>query len=131
MLCDCCTRLSYNVTTTGETTYNRHLPSIGSLKSSASSCTLCSYILRSLIQEDTLKPEGKRSTQIYIKVCRFPTPEETRRYGLLGEHLQVFCGHDSLEWQYPGAEADCYLDLATTDGKFISYRRCLRLIIPR
>ncbi|KAF4632319.1 hypothetical protein G7Y89_g5799 [Cudoniella acicularis] len=37
------------------------------------------------------------------------------RHGLLGGSLRIFCGHDSLEWQDPEAEADCYLDLATTD----------------
>lgn len=116
MLCDCCTRLSYNVNEPAKITYYRHLPSIGSLKSSAATCTLCSYILGCITQGDTVKPEGKRSTQIWIKICPRPTAEETWRYGLLGENLQVFCGQDSLAWQDADAEADCYFDLATTES---------------
>jgi hypothetical protein len=118
MLCDYCSRVSFQATEPAEIVYHRHRPSLGSLKSSArAGCSLCSYILGCLLARgDTPKFERRRSPQIWIKNCPRFTPEDTMRYGLLGESLRVFCGHDSLDWQDPEAEADCYLDLATTDG---------------
>lgn len=123
MLCDYCSKLSFQVTDPPKVTYYRHQPSIRALKSSAQAgCELCSHISECLSRAETPKLEGKRSQQVWIKNCPSCTPEEIECYGLLGESLRVFCGHDSLEWQDLEAKADCYLDIATTDNSKLEIR---------